>query len=285
MITLGETIIQEPTEKSKEGLKNNLDLAGVIIVAINREGTITLSNKKGYKILAYNEGELMGKNWFDLCIPKENRKEVKDVFKAIINGDVEHFEFYTNSIITKKGDERIISWQNTLLHDYDGNIIESLSSGEDITDLTEIEEKLRESQEQLTNLFNSIQIGIHMYHLYDDGRLVFIGANPAADKILNVDNMQFVGKTIEEAFPALIKTEIPERCREAAAEGKSWKTERIDLEHEEIKGAFEGEVFQISPMYMVTAFRDITNQVKTEEQLKKRILALKKEVEELSKQK
>ena len=264
-------------------MKNYLDLAGIIIVAINREGTITLLNKKGYEILAYNEGELMGKNWFDTCIPKENRKEVKDVFKAIINGDIEPFEFYTNSIITKKGDERIISWQNTPLHDDDGNIVASLSSGKDITELTEIEEKLRESQEQLTNLFNSIPIGIHMYHLFEDGRLVFIGANPAADKILGVDNMQFVGQTIEEAFPPLIKTEIPEKYREAAAEGKEWKREQIDYEHEEIKGAFEVHAFQISPMYMVATFRDISDRLKTEEQLKKTIIVLEKKVEELSK--
>lgn len=266
-------------------MKNYLDLAGVIIVALTREGNITLLNKKGYEILAYEEGELIGKNWFDICIPKENRKELKDVFKAIIKGELKSFEFYKNPIITKKGDERIISWQNTLLHDNDGKIIASLSSGEDITELTEIEEKLRESQEHLTNLFNSIPIGIHMYHLFEDGILVFIGANPAADMVLGVDNMQFVGQTIEEAFPPLMKTEIPEKYREAAAEGKEWKTERIDYEHEEIKGAFEVHAFQISPMYMVATFRDITSRLKTEEQLKKRIIALEKEVEELSKHK
>ena len=251
---------------------------------MNREGNITLLNKRGYEILAYNNGDLLGKNWFDICIPKKNRKELRNVFNAIIKGDLEPFEFYTNSIITKKGDERIISWQNTLLPDDNGNIIASLSSGEDITELTEIEEKLKESQEQLTNLFNSIPFGIHMYHLFEDGRLVFIGANPAADKILGVDNMQFVGKTIEEAFPPLIKTELPEKYREAAAEGKEWKRQRIDYDHDEIKGAFEVHAFQISPRYMVATFRDIASTLKAEEQLKKRIIALEKEVEELSRQ-
>jgi PAS domain S-box-containing protein len=265
-------------------LKNYLDLAGVILVALNREGTITLLNKKGYEILGYEEGELIGKNWFDVCIPKENRNELKKVFKAIINGDLEPFEYYSNPIITKRGDKKIISWHNDLLYDDDGNIIASLSSGEDITELKETEEKLRESQENLLNLFNSIKIGIHMYHLYEDGRLVFIGANPAADEILDVDNMQFVGKTIEEAFPPLAKSEIPERYREAAAEGKDWKTDRFDYEHEEIKGAFEVHAFQISPMYMVATFTDILDRIRTEEQLKKTIISLEKKVEDLTEQ-
>ena len=280
----GETFIQEPTKKSKDKLKNYLDLVGVILVALNRVGTITLLNKKGYEILGYKEGELIGKNWFDVCIPKENRKELKKVFKAIIKGDLEPFEFYSNSIITRRGDERVISWHNALLYDDDGNIIASLSSGEDITEIKETEEKLKESQEHLTNLFNSIPIGIHMYHLFEDGRLVFIGANPAADEILNVDNMQYVGKTIEEAFPPLVKTEVPEKYREAAAEGKEWKTDRIDYEDEEIKGAFEVHAFQISPMYMVAIFIDITERLKTEEQLKKMSMTLEKKVEEITKQ-
>ena len=261
-----------------------MDLAGVILVALNREGNITLLNKKGYEILHYEEGELMGKNWFDICIPKENRKELKNVFKSIINGDLKPFEFYSNSIITKRGDERIISWHNAPLYDDDGNIIASLSSGEDITELKETEDKLRESQEHLLNLFNSIKIGIHMYHLYEDGRLVFIGANPAADKILNVDNMQYVGKTIEEAFPPLTETEIPDRYRKAASQGKSWKWDQVSYEDEKINGAFEVHAFQISPMYMVTTFIDITKRLKTEEQLKKMSMALEKKVEERTKQ-
>jgi len=263
-------------------LKNYLDLAGVILVALNRKGTITLLNKKGYEILGYKEGELIGKNWFDVCVPKENRKEIKHVFKAIIKGDLEPFEFYKNPIITKRGDERIISWHNALLYDDDGNIIASLSSGEDITELKETEEKLKESQENLLNLFNSIPIGIHMYHLYEDGRLVFIGANPAADKILNVDNMEFVGKTIEEAFPPLIKTDIPGRYKILAKAGGVWNWKQVDYQYEQIQGAFEVHAFQISPMYMVATFTDIMERLKTEEQLKKTIMMLEKKVEELT---
>ncbi len=264
-------------------MKNYLDLAGVILVALNREGTITLLNKKGYEILDYKEGELTGKNWFDSCIPKESREELKNVFKAIINGDLEPFEFYSNSIITSKGDERIISWHNDLLYDNDGNIIASLSSGEDITELKETEEKLRESQENLRSLFNSIPIGIHMYYLYEDGRLVFIGANPAADEILTVDNMEFIGQTIEEAFPPLIETDIPDRYRELAKNGGSWKWDQFDYEDEKIKGAYEVNAFQISPMYMVATFLDITERIQTEDQLKKKIMTLEEKLEELTK--
>jgi len=158
-----------------------------------------------------------------------------------------------------------------------------LSSGEDITDLKETEEKLKESQENLLNLFNSIQIGIHMYHLYEDGRLVFIGANPEADNILNLDNMEFVGQTIEEAFPSLTKTELPDRYRKAASQGESFQWDQIDYKDEKIDGAYEVHAFQISPSYMVATFTDISERLKTEEQLKNRIKTLEKKLEEKTK--
>ncbi len=47
---------------------------------------------------------------------------------------------------------------------------------------------LPESEVTTRRIFESLPLGIHMYRLEPDGRLVFIGDNPAADKILGVDN-------------------------------------------------------------------------------------------------
>ncbi|MFW9880821.1 MAG: PAS domain S-box protein [Candidatus Thorarchaeota archaeon] len=101
-------IKRELIEQNKV-LRKALDLAGVTIVALNNKGVISLLNKKGHETLGYEEGELLGKNWFDVCIPEKNREELKNVFNSIIKGDLEPFEFYKNPIITKRGDERIIS--------------------------------------------------------------------------------------------------------------------------------------------------------------------------------
>jgi len=107
-----------------------------------------------------------------------------------------------------------------------------------------------------------------MYHLGSDDRLVFEDANPAADKILGVDNSQFIGKTIEEAFPPLVATEVPERYRRAAAQGESWHTEQIDYKDEKISGAFEVHAFQTEPGKMVAMFLDITERKQAEEKIR-----------------
>jgi PAS domain S-box-containing protein len=116
---------------------------------------------------------------------------------------------------------------------------------------------------------------MHFYKLQDE-KLIFTGANPAADKLLGVENSQFIGKTIEEAFPSLIQTEVPQRYREAAANGIPWLTEQIDYEDGQIKGAFEVKAFQTTPQNMVAIFADITIRKQAED----KILNLNAELEQ-----
>jgi len=110
-----------------------LNIAGVIIVAINDDGIVSLINKRGCDVLGYTEEEIIDKNWFDLCVPESDRKERKDTFQKVMAGKIEGVEDYENSIITKSGEERIIAWHNTTIRDEKGHIIGTLSSGEDIT--------------------------------------------------------------------------------------------------------------------------------------------------------
>jgi len=158
-----EEMIKKEVEKSK----NYLNIAGVVIVALDIEGNITLLNKKGHNILQYNEGELIGKDWFKTCLPKRHRQSTLETFKKLIQGKLELVEFYDNPLLTKNGDEKIISWHNSLLYDSNGNIVGTLSSGEDITERKKAEEKLKESEEKYKYLFDSAQVGLYWSRISD----------------------------------------------------------------------------------------------------------------------
>jgi len=123
-----------------------LNIAGVIIVAINDDGIVSLINKRGCDVLGYTEEEIIGKNWFDLCVPESDRKERKDTFQKVMAGKTDEAEDYENSIITKSGEDRIIAWHNTTIRDEKGHIIGTLSSGEDITKRKQTEEELIRSE-------------------------------------------------------------------------------------------------------------------------------------------
>ena len=123
-----------------------LNIAGVIIVAINEEGVVSLINKKGCQVLGYKEDEILGQNWFDLCVPERDQDERKSLFTQVMAGEIDEAEDYENPIVNKSGEERIIAWHNTTLRDEKENIIGTLSSGEDITVRKLTEEELIQSE-------------------------------------------------------------------------------------------------------------------------------------------
>jgi PAS domain S-box-containing protein len=118
------------------------------------------------------------------------------------------------------------------------------------------------------SVIEHLPLGVHVYQLEPGDRLVFVGANPAADRILGVDNRQFIGKTIEEAFPPLAATEIPGRYRRAAALGEAWETEQVAYEHDRVAGAFSVQAFQTAPGRMAATFFDITERRRADEELR-----------------
>ncbi|MFB0556142.1 MAG: PAS domain S-box protein [Phycisphaerae bacterium] len=156
-------------QKEKDKAQKYLDVAGVMLVAIDSEQRVGLINKKGCDILGYKEEEILAKNWFDNFLPERIRDEVKAVFEKNIQAETQAPECYENPILTKDGQERLISWHNTILRDKKGSVIATLSSGEDITERKKAEEALRESEEKYRVLFENAGEGIITLGL--DGRI------------------------------------------------------------------------------------------------------------------
>lgn len=65
-------------------------------------------------------------------------------------------------------------------------------------------------------LFNSTPVATSIYELKEDNRLVLTQYNPALEKMTGIDSALLVGLTIEEAFPALVATNIPDMYRAIA---------------------------------------------------------------------
>jgi PAS domain S-box-containing protein len=128
--------------KEQYRVQQYLDVAGVILVALDAQGEITLINRKGIEILGYQTGELIGKNWFDTCLPQRFREDVKAVFARLMAGEVEPVEEFENLVLAKSGEERMIAWHNTVLRDESGQVVGTLSSGKDITERKHTEEAL-----------------------------------------------------------------------------------------------------------------------------------------------
>ncbi len=121
---------------------------------------------------------------------------------------------------------------------------------------------------QFQSLVLSSPLGLLFFELEGDDRLIFAGANPAADRILGTANAPLVGKTIEEAFPSVADTEVPAAYRHVCRTGEPWHTERVDSRDRQIHRAFEVHAFRTAPRRMAVAFFDITERKRVEEALR-----------------
>jgi len=131
--------------EERDKAQRYLDIAGVILVAIDFEQRVGLINKKGCEILGYTEQEVLAKNWFDSFLPPRVRNQARAVFEDLVAGQTRQYEYVENAVLTKTGEERVIGWHNTVLKDATGRIIGTLSSGQDITERKKAEQELRET--------------------------------------------------------------------------------------------------------------------------------------------
>lgn len=148
---------EEKERLEKERAQKYLDIAGVVIVALNGRGEVTLINKKGCEILGYREEEVLGKRWFDHFVPERKRAEVAAVFHQLLAGEIDPLEHYENPVLTKAGEERTIAWYNTLIRDETGKPTGTLSSGEDVTERLKAEEGLRKANEELSRFSEDLE--------------------------------------------------------------------------------------------------------------------------------
>ncbi|MDD2758372.1 MAG: PAS domain S-box protein [Patescibacteria group bacterium] len=152
--------IEEQISAEREKAENYLKMVGAMIVVLDKQGRIILINQKGNEILGYNNGELLGKDWFTTCLPAENREEVKKIFGDCIHGKLKFVEYYENSIVAKNGEKKFLSWHNSILKDKGGKIIGILSSGEDITEREKTEEELSRVRTLYTSIVESSNDGV-----------------------------------------------------------------------------------------------------------------------------
>lgn len=155
-VELRDEQLRERERKTQE----YLGVAGVMIVALDPDGIITLMNPKGCDMLGLDEKDIVGKRWVDNFVPERLRKNVKKAFGSLIRGEMSTTEYFENELVTGSGEERLIAWRNSVIRDEEGLVRSVLSSGEDITDSRHTEEREIELREKLARAERMRSLGV-----------------------------------------------------------------------------------------------------------------------------
>ncbi|PLY07799.1 MAG: hypothetical protein C0625_04330 [Arcobacter sp.] len=151
--------IQDTILEQTKTMQLYLDIVDVMIVAMNKQGNVTLVNRKTCETLGYEEEGLLGRNWFNNYIAEEDRAENINKYLKIINKETDIVEKVQNHILCKNGKKRVILWRRAYLYDDKKNIIGLISSGDDITDILKLEKENKKREQVLFNQSKMASMG------------------------------------------------------------------------------------------------------------------------------
>ncbi len=249
-------------ERDRRRLIDILESTTDFVSTSTPDGTILYLNRAGRRLSGLPDDTDVTRLHIRSFHPPEAAKFIYEVGlpRTVSEGSFSH----ETRLLRTDGTEISVS-QVILSHKLPTGGVEYFSTIiRDISERFRVESALAQSEEKFRSVVQASPMGIHMYELKPGGDLVFTGANPAADTILGVDNSQFVGLTIEEAFPPMRGTELVDRYREAASGGTPWRASQVNYEDDQIAGAYEVHVFQTSPGRIAALFLDITDRLRAE---------------------
>ena len=144
---------------SDDRAQHYLDVAGTILLVLRTDQTVELLNRHGRELLGYEDNELLGRDWYDVVVPEDDREARRANFQRVLH-DGERFTYHRGDVLTRTGERRTIAWRNTLLRDAAGAVVGILASGEDITERLRAEEEISRLAyfDPLTGLPNRTQL-------------------------------------------------------------------------------------------------------------------------------
>lgn len=134
---------------SRDRAQSYLDLAGVILLALDSEGRVTLLNRQGEAILGWNAKNLVGRDWASTCLPEELREQARERLRASLEGQGPGTTIEEYEVLNRQGGRRLVAWRHVVLRDPQGTPTGLLSSGEDVTEQRAAQTALAKSEQLL----------------------------------------------------------------------------------------------------------------------------------------
>ncbi len=129
--TASRCFVQDELMRERDRTRKYIELAGVFLAAVSRDGTIEMINHHGAEILGYREEDLIGKNWFETVVPESVRESRLLAFQQMVSSvTTEDFAQYKGAVLCADGTEKEILWKSSILREECGAVSGIVTSGE-----------------------------------------------------------------------------------------------------------------------------------------------------------
>jgi two-component system sensor histidine kinase/response regulator len=186
-------------QRTENKYKLVLETIKMPAVSVDNNGHVIFCNKYMSDLLGYEQPEIIGLNWANTFVPENLRNNTSELFA---NGSFKPQNI--NSVICRNGDQRIISWQNTISYDENGRIKEVTGIGEDITDRQKATQELISAKEQAekSSHFKSEFLSIMSHEIRTPMNAVIgttnllLSEDPKPDQLEYLNTLKFSGENL-----------------------------------------------------------------------------------------
>ena len=141
----------EELQRSEEKYRDLVESANSIIMRRGVDGCITFLNEFGQKFFGYDAHEVLGRNVVGTIIP-ETDSSGRDL-RAMMRDISTHPEAYAtneNENMRKNGERVWVAWANKAVRDQDGNVVEVLCIGNDVTERRQMNVRIERTRQAET---------------------------------------------------------------------------------------------------------------------------------------
>jgi len=167
---------------------NLLTYLSDIIICLDAKNKISKLNQAAVEYFGIKREEILDKDYFDFC----QEKKFSDLLKIYKNDRVNLGQNISTKITNALGKLKIVQWNILREIEFQGTVNSVVFVGKDITKETLAEKNVRNTEERVKSIINTIAGNFW----WKDLNGIYQGANDAVIKILHLDSVdEVVGKT------------------------------------------------------------------------------------------
>ncbi|MFZ4764943.1 MAG: PAS domain-containing sensor histidine kinase [Roseimicrobium sp.] len=172
------------------------DEAGVLVLMLDASGRVMKFNQSMENVVGYRLDEVQGEDWFLRFVPLGGQAEMRQA--CLQTSKAQRAFGYTGSILCRDGSERLIEWFHSDICDDEGLHLGVLCVGRDVTDLKNVRDALRESEERNRGVLETAVSAI----ITMSERGIIESVNPATERLFGYTRPELIGQNIKLLMPS-----------------------------------------------------------------------------------
>lgn len=226
--------VREEFEAASRMNKAILDTSEALIVVLDLQGRVVRFNHACELATGWKESELLGRRFFEVLIPPEERETVGSVFSSLKEGDFpNHFE---NHWVARDGRRIWTTWANSSILDGSGHVRYIVGIGIDLTAHRAIQLELQASEARLRCLIDTAPEAVVILDT-ETGR--FTEVNPAAEKLFGGSREELLRLGPSQVSPPMQPGGIPSEASARSYVGQALRGDSPSFEwtHRRLDGS------------------------------------------------